>query len=97
MVGKKDWADLWLESQELVQVKAEIEELKKEGLSHVEDSDAHLQSECAFLDHRNLSGLSDPPSADATSFVVQLRVVAERTILSFWRNPDYVRRSLAPL
>lgn len=92
MVGKKDWADLWLESPELVQVKAEIEELKLEGLSHVEESAAHLQSECSSSAVSTLGAFLtfDP---DATSFLVQLRVVSERTMMSFWRNPDYVSRT----
>lgn len=49
MVGTKDWADLWLESPELVQVKVEIEELKKQGLANDESSDAHLHDECEYF------------------------------------------------
>lgn len=47
MVGKTDWADLWLESEELVQVKREIEELKKEGLATVDTEDPNLETEYA--------------------------------------------------
>lgn len=39
MVGKTDWADLWLESPELVQVKEEIQALKSEGLAAPDDGD----------------------------------------------------------
>lgn len=45
-IGKRDWADIFLESEELQVVKAEIEQLKKLGLSHEEDNDPRLQNEC---------------------------------------------------
>ena len=89
MVGKKDWADLWLESDEFVTVKAEIEELKLEGLSHEETVDPHEHNECAYSLFPHGGSLADLLTADATTFAFQMDVVVRRTFLSFWRNPDY--------
>ena len=50
-VGKKDWADIWTDSEELVEVKAQIEQLKLEGLKIQESDDATLQKECRPVLH----------------------------------------------
>ncbi|SCZ91281.1 BZ3500_MvSof-1268-A1-R1_Chr1-2g01305 [Microbotryum saponariae] len=70
-VGKKDWADLWLESEELGQVKKEIAELKQHSLALPADSSEDADREFA------------------TPFIYQLKVVANRTAIAFYRSPDY--------
>lgn len=49
MVGKTDWADLWLESPELVQVKEEIQALKAEGLAQPDDAGDNSHSQCEWI------------------------------------------------
>lgn len=44
-IGNKDWADIWADSQELVEVKQRIQELKAEGLAMPEDTDPSLKNE----------------------------------------------------
>lgn len=46
-IGAKDWADIWLDSDELAAVKREIEHIKEEGLATPEDLDPSLHLECA--------------------------------------------------
>lgn len=45
-IGNRDWSELWTESEELIQVKREIEELKATGLSHPEVVSAEGRLEC---------------------------------------------------
>ncbi|GAA5969290.1 hypothetical protein JCM8115_006751 [Rhodotorula mucilaginosa] len=42
-VGDKDWADIWLESEELVRVKETIKQLNAEGLAMPEETDPSLK------------------------------------------------------
>ncbi|ORY59909.1 pleiotropic drug resistance ABC transporter [Leucosporidium creatinivorum] len=58
MVGKTDWADLWLESPELVQVKEEIQALKAEGLAQPDDTDdgSHSQYATPFTTQMKVVG-----------------------------------------
>ncbi|KAI5478639.1 ABC transporter [Pseudohyphozyma bogoriensis] len=70
-IGDKDWADIWLDSPEHAEVKAEIVRLKEEGLARPESTDPEMKREYA------------------TSFQTQLNLVARRTMLAFYRNPDY--------
>ncbi|GJN91548.1 hypothetical protein Rhopal_004571-T1 [Rhodotorula paludigena] len=44
-IGPKDWADIWLDSEEFVSVKQRIEELKKEGLAMPEETDPSLKNQ----------------------------------------------------
>ncbi|GAA5932006.1 hypothetical protein JCM1841_003594 [Sporobolomyces salmonicolor] len=46
-IGGRDWADLWLESPQLEQVKRDISQLNKESLAKAEDDDPSLSSEYA--------------------------------------------------
>ncbi|SCV67921.1 BQ2448_42 [Microbotryum intermedium] len=70
-VGRKDWVDLWLESEEFVQVKKEIAALKQQSLAMPIDSS------------------QDSDREFATPFSYQLKVVANRTAVAFYRSPDY--------
>lgn len=97
MVGKKDWADIWRDSEELVQVKAEIEELKAEGLKIEDSTDPNALKECKSASRNNDEVSADPSSSpDSSSFAHQLAVVSRRTMTAFWRSPDYVRSDASP-
>lgn len=91
-IGSKDWADVWLESDEFAEVKQEINRIKEESLATPEVLDPSLHLECAspvphLHERRVLTDLR--PSLDATSFVHQLKVVSQRTLLAFYRSVDY--------
>ncbi|KAL8291281.1 hypothetical protein RQP46_002259 [Phenoliferia psychrophenolica] len=57
-VGKKDWADIWRDSEELVEVQAQIQALKAEGLKIEESSDASLQKEYSSTFQHQLAVVS---------------------------------------
>ncbi|GAA5893783.1 hypothetical protein JCM8208_001243 [Rhodotorula glutinis] len=46
-IGSKDWADVWLESDEFSEVKREINRIKEDGLATPEDLDPSLHLEYA--------------------------------------------------
>ena len=47
-IGNKDWADIWLESEEFAQVKETIKQLNAEGLAMPEETDPSLKKACTF-------------------------------------------------
>jgi ATP-binding cassette subfamily G (WHITE) protein 2 (SNQ2) len=88
-VGSKDWADIWLDSHEFAAVKETIQQLKQEGLALPVSEDKSLTNECTFsFPHYNVLLLTSR-IADSSGFVHQLKTVSSRTMLAFWRSPDY--------
>lgn len=47
-VGKKDWADLWLESTEFEKTKQTIIELDAQGIQLADSEDSSLSKECEW-------------------------------------------------
>lgn len=72
-IGKRDWADIWRDSEEFTNVKKEIEQLKADRIaSNKLDNTAE-----------------DKSTEYATSRWLQIKLVVKRTTLSFWRSPNY--------
>jgi len=86
-VGPRDWKDVWLDSAEYQKVRREIAQIKAEGLAKPEPerSDSSTCTSILTLTIPVLDG-----SADATSFLYQLRLVTTRNNLALWRMPDYI-------
>ncbi|EPQ27618.1 uncharacterized protein PFL1_04756 [Pseudozyma flocculosa PF-1] len=72
-VGPRDWADIYLDS-----------DLFQENLAEI----ARIKDECARSG--NAGDVQGGKASEyATSYMTQLRVVLERTLISTWRQPDY--------
>lgn len=87
-VGPRDWKDVWLDSPEYRRVRAEIDEIKTQGLAVPVTENS--QSRACMLSISRPIIFSNPDCVDATSFLYQLRTVVQRNNTALWRSPDYV-------
>jgi ATP-binding cassette subfamily G (WHITE) protein 2 (SNQ2) len=78
-IGPRDWADIWAESPELEQVKAEITKMKEERLRATNPDGTSETRPRGKMEKEY-----------ASPWWHQLRVVVRRANLAHWRTPNYL-------
>ncbi|KAL2119857.1 hypothetical protein VTJ04DRAFT_6818 [Mycothermus thermophilus] len=78
-IGPRDWADIWAESPELEQVKAEITKMKEERLRATNPDGTSEARPRGKMEKEY-----------ASPWWHQLRVVVRRANLAHWRTPNYL-------
>lgn len=87
-VGPRDWRDVWLDSPEYQRMRAEIDDIKAQGLAIPATEES--QTRTCMLSIFSAMIVSNVDCTDATSFFYQLGIVIKRNNIALWRSPDYV-------
>ncbi|EPE04970.1 brefeldin a resistance protein [Ophiostoma piceae UAMH 11346] len=93
-IGNRDWADLWLESPEFAQVKAEIEEIKALRVAAVNQekygtADPNSLALTRTKSTGNGNVRTAPQKEYASPFWHQVRIVVHRTNVALYREANY--------
>lgn len=90
-IGDRDWADIWADSDELAQVKADIAAMRERRRAAVSEGLERQRSlATARADKEGPNTAAAAEMEYASPWTHQLRVVVRRASVSYWRSPAYL-------